>query len=149
MNSWLDLLGKSEQKTRKHWLYLTIAHSCYIPVACLIIVIMGILQQGCAVFLLGIPLLMGFLVAIPLGMFWHCAYKNPGTRLLTFSIVMGPIRLLLSLGNFTRIIYPIEIPCALFEICFYLYWYVMTIKVRKINKTIQEQPKIIRCESNP
>lgn len=71
-------------------------------------------------------------------MYYRCAYKKPGTKLLTFSLVVFPIIVALKIllvvrGNVNLAqsgLHPLQMILA-------IWFYVLTWKMRKINKKLQ------------
>lgn len=83
-------------------------------------------------------LTVGFFLAINY-LVYHCAYKNPGTKLLTFYILLARVTFVLAVYNWVREGTLLNTDTLYMRICFlldnglYLYWYLLNLKMRTIN----------------
>jgi hypothetical protein len=81
--------------------------------------------------------------------FWwiyHCAYKKHGTMLLTFQLICAAIVLvffsIMLLGsiiskNFVNPLTPVFNILHLLNVCLSTWWYILSVKLRKVNKKLQ------------
>jgi hypothetical protein len=71
---------------------------------------------------------------------WHCAYKKPGTKLLTSCLILAPIdALLLALNLFQEPWNIWNTVVNVINASIFLWWYIQCIKLKRINKKIQLQ----------
>ena len=85
---------------------------------------------------------------LSLWLIWYCAYKNPGTRLLTFWLVMSPIKRITNIGQKLSEPSGVLIIIALvIENGIFLWWYLLSLKLRKINKARQKD-KLVSTQSD-
>lgn len=135
------LINKSDSRIRKHWLLSTFSLFILIPIS--LSCFWAILS-----FIMFIPLvatiepLIYAIIGLSQGaLIWHCAYKKYGTKLLTAWLIIFPL-------NQLRIIPEIFIdPPAnwfngaiiLLEIAIFIWWYIMSIKLRAINMTVKKR----------
>ena len=74
--------------------------------------------------------------------YYLCVYKYPGTRFLTINLVIGPI---LSAGGLMTTLKNNACPSIIFyhsiRISFYIWWYILSLKIRVFNKRVKENRK--------
>jgi hypothetical protein len=74
--------------------------------------------------------------------FWYCAYKKPGTKLLTFQIILGSLvipLLVYALWHYHENI--LFTTTSIVNIGLYVWWYTFNLKLRRVNRKIQFQSK--------
>lgn len=77
---------------------------------------------------------------IGLWIFWHRAYRNHGLFLLTCLMVLGPVHMFVTLKSLFNHSYEWwAIGAMLIDIVLYVWWYVLSVKLRKINRKIRMQ----------
>jgi len=140
------VMSREEQKMRKRWLVLTL---CYflIPAALLFVPVVVVLFSNTPFSIMVLLLLaLPVLELIKLWIFWHCAYKKRGTALLTFCLVAGPLLVLLSLVGWLmghRDPWTLEmLVIAVVVTPIYIWWYVLSFKLRKINRQFQVHKRL-------
>lgn len=83
------------------------------------------------------------ILAIPLWIYYRCAYQNPGTRFLLAGLIMGPlftIRDLIKIGGeFGEDWIPWLVTLTFLAPA--IWFYVLSFKMRQINKKIQKENK--------
>lgn len=136
--------NKSENKTRKYWLVSTFFFLVFFPLVDL--AISAILSP------IPIPkevladcpakVTIGIIQAIFL---WHCAYRNHGTKLLSFYLVAGPLLVMISMVS------PLAddtttasgsgdaytITTSLIALFGFFWWFLLSLKMKNVNKAIQ------------
>lgn len=140
MNSFGCIINKSEEKTRKHWLLSTFCFLVFYPLT--LFAFFAILSHW-----LPIPKNTGigliahaFTGLFSLWIVWHCAYKKYGTRLLTFWLIIIPFKQLASIVEVLKETWDLwTIFFLALDIGVFLWWYLLSLKMRKVNKSIQER----------
>ncbi len=120
---------KQEKKIRKHWLISTFILVIGFPLIGLIF----------SVFLRDVSIARESLSLLFAGLFgfwfiYHCTYKKPGIKLLTWWLIITPIRLLLGIINDAKqegLI--ITLLALIIEIPFYIWWFKKSLELKKIN----------------
>lgn len=81
----------------------------------------------------------GITVFIWIFVYYMCAYRKPGTRLLTFTLFMVPLSLAINAMLVTSKIIPLE-KSGLYplQLILAIWMYILTWKMRKINKKLQK-----------
>ncbi len=132
MTPFFDIeVTKAEYKTRKQWLISTLIMQGFAP----LLLLLGLpfpLEQKEIVMLLG-PLLS-------LWILYHCAYRNCGIKWLTLVLILSPLGILRALNeipshNFSTICFDT------IQIALYIWWYILSLRLRKLNKKILEHKK--------
>lgn len=138
-----QILTKDEIKLRKRWWFCTIFRHVFCPLlACALFACFTMegMQFSAPLYLASLGTAAYNL--IPLVIIWCCAYRKCGTRMLTFWLIVSPIRMVADLSsvvtqNGSSIEY---IACAL-DVMVLVWWYSLSLKMRKINKKLQEAIK--------
>lgn len=138
------LISKSEEKTRKHWLLSSVCCFIFHPLA--VGALFAVLSIG-----LSIPedFFIGVLIEMLGGLFfllviWHCAYRKCGTKLLSFYLFGSSAKGLASMAkNVTEADDGCLIAFAVLDIVFFVWWCLMSWKLRKVNKSIQGRKSLI------
>ena len=148
------ILDEKEQKTRNHWLRATAIRMILLPIIGFLLSLFfsfrnSILQLDSVAL---VVTLFGFIVVMAFGVMWffimrRCSYKKPGTKFLTFLIVIGFIGLI----YFPFLIFKNLNLSAILILDFSVnvYWLYLSVKMRKINKKIQSKlnaPDKLCCE---
>lgn len=131
------VLSTYEKKTRKLWLFFTF----FTPIFYMVFLAIPLLftpldQQTVKAVWQSI-----FFVFIQSVAFWQCAYVKFGTKLITWNLVLSPLvfggiiyvikEMIIGSGyNFSTMIF-------IFGMLSYAGWLYMTVKIRKLNKEIQ------------
>lgn len=97
-------------------------------------------------------MLVTLLYAIPSYILIHCTYKKFGTAYLTFNLIFSPfhflkatfstcqeIKVLLSLNGAPSSLIIIVISTVIANISIYIFWYWISLRIRKVNKVIQRR----------
>jgi hypothetical protein len=125
----------SENKIRKVWLILCILIPAFMLAVSFIYGISELFVEFDSTVLLvvvfGVPLFTGVLY-----MFYHCAYKNPGTVFLLLNMIGISFKLLQSFGQAHLEAGPLGM---LISLCWGGAGFYYSYKLRKINKKIQER----------
>lgn len=128
-----------DNKIRKHWLIFTSLNYLTFPFLLLIKMAnesesIDITQLVLGFCIMSCLCLMGFLLI------YHCAYKKYGNILLTFLLIVSPIRMVAdifqSLQESLDILSTILI---LLDSGIFLWWYALSLKLRKLNSKIRSQ----------
>ncbi len=142
-------INKSEEKTHKYWLFSSLCMLVLFPLIVLGFMVTLSKQIDIPESVLYECLIYVILGILSLWLIWYCAYKNPGTRLLTFWLFTSPIKRITQIGqelsesSDVLIIIPLIIESGIF-----LWWYLLSLKLRKINKARQkDKPVSTKCES--
>jgi hypothetical protein len=131
--------NKIEGKNRKYWLFSSFCVFLFLPINWLFIAIAsseGIKSSdlysslGCGIFVL-----IAVQVSIQLYAIWYCAYKKHGTKLLTCLLVLLPISRFAAWSVIPR--EPLIIVVTLIDVVICAWWFVLSLRIRKINKKIQ------------
>lgn len=68
---------------------------------------------------------------------YHCAYVKPGIRFLTFVLIVGPLLKLKTTFDALKVSHDhVTVIAMAVNLGFYAWWYVLSLKLRKINKKI-------------
>jgi hypothetical protein len=140
MNSSDCVINRSEEKKRKHWLF---AISCFLVLCPLaLLAFFAILSHWVPIpddaFIE--PLAYVIVGLFSFWLFWHCAYKKYGTKLLTCWLIISPFKTLSSIMECLK--EPSElwvIALILLNLSIFLWCFSMSIKMRALNKTVQER----------
>ena len=140
MTTTLFEISQKEMKQRKDWLIATIVSFGLCPL--LAITFFPKLSENTAPFnSICYELAASALVNLILfWMTWRCAYRKPGTKLLTFWVITGLIQVsfsALELFNTSSSVWNKVV--NVINASIFLWWYVQCIKLRRINKRIQMQ----------
>lgn len=131
MNAVLQLISSQQEKIRKHWLICAISTCLVYP----------LVDFAWELFTQGMPtssaelyfhLINQTLGLIIFALYFHCAYKKHGTRLLTWTLMLG----VASLFTLTNLGGKFSLNLIL-PLCINAWWYLMSLKLRRVNKEIQ------------
>ena len=140
-----------DEKLRKRWLFATAINWVGWPLFIGSSFTLYFLFKGIPIFLLWeIQDFQELLLLVPLGLIQmgiisYYAYKKNGTKYLTFCLIVGP---LLFLNNIIKelkdgsVESPVWLVCTGVEVAMYLWWYVLSIGLLKLNDKIQAQTSI-------
>ncbi len=135
-----SIANNSENRIRKHWLFSTASLLIFYPLALFAFFSFLSTRISISEEALIEPLAYAIAGLIPLWLIWHCAYRKHGTKLLSFWMVVSPIKMLAS------IVGCLKEPCNLWVIAFilldvaiFLWWWLLSFKMKAVNKTIQER----------
>ncbi len=71
---------------------------------------------------------------------YKCAYKKPGIRFLTFCLIVGPLlKLQGAVGTLKQAHDNTTLLALIINLAFYAWWFILSLKLRKMNKAIQHQ----------
>lgn len=130
------IASQSEIKTRKHWLFATLSYLIVGRfVALPFIMLLSMKEIDPTAVLIG-TIMAVILSIIPMLVIWHCTYRKFGTKLLT-------VWLVLCLTDLFKIFLCAAPgwPKAVFilDVLVFIWWYVLSLKVRAINKRIRKR----------
>lgn len=159
MNTTSPAMTPQEVKVRYFWLISTISLTCFpLLLFSLIVYVLTIVYgEDSSTALLG-TVAISTICAILTYILIHCAYRKFGTAYLTFCLVLGPIYFLkATLGTWTSLsdliaeglpapFVLVLTSCFLMNIFLYLFWFVMSCKLRKVNREILRR-KIHSCNT--
>jgi hypothetical protein len=129
-------LDNENQKIRKQWLKYSLFYFLAYPLLILAYFknfVWNDLQSGLSTLSLG--LISGLIF---FGIPYYFAYKKSGTRWLTLCLFIGPFRVaneVLAYLKFSRDSW--EISMLILDIIIYAGWYILTWKLRKVNRQMQ------------
>jgi hypothetical protein len=138
MNTQNSIITRFQSRTRKLWLFSTFTLLVLNPLAYL--VFFAILSAEAS---LSKETLIAFLACtvkcgIPMLIIWHCAYRRYGTKLLTLWLFMTPFNIFaLILAAFLAYSNVWVMACILIELFVCVWWFIISLKMRTINKTIR------------
>ena len=136
MSVTLDTIEMTEKdkKTRRHWLIATLVYFLGFPALLFLIFVILAGDRLATIALFAFILILS---SIPFWIIYHCAYRKPGTKWLMFYLITVPIQFVSSLPSLR------DDPRAWLGIVICLpiciWWYVLSLKLRKINKL--QQPR--------
>lgn len=139
-------LETKDQRIRKNWLIITILTgigSIFINLG-LILAFPSISKEGEIELLIKLIFLIRSVVGSSLWIliFWYCAYKRQGSRLLTFSAILSPFLVIRSIYTLQDDFLDLSSVIALMsEMGLYAWWYVFSLKLRRVNKKLRSQAK--------
>ena len=127
-----------EKSLRKQWLVLSLIAILAWP-----IITLGFLaylnskepvpKEFVGIYLAVILVTVGVFYAL-----YRCAYKKPGIRFLTFCLILG---LLLKIQGAVSTLKQAQdsttVVALIVNLAFYAWWFVLSLKLRKMNKAIQ------------
>lgn len=128
------ILKPSEIQIRKRWWIITIFSFCLPHVTKLI---QDSVEGKPNAVIIGNLLGAFIATSIFLASYYHCTYKKYGTKLLTYSLFAGPLFTILSFFFYPRDL--LTIISGVLSLGVYIYWYALSLKVRRINKKAQFQ----------
>lgn len=123
-----------ERKLRKWWLWLTLLPSGFF--LAFIALALIFISFPADVFWIGVSQVV--LGTFFLWLLYYCAYKNPGTGLLTFAIVMSCLGIVLNLIDIFAS-HGGKLWGELFSVIYGVVWCYLSLKMRKLNKKLQQQ----------
>ena len=139
---------------RKRWLIATVI-SYLFPFMTMSIAQVAVMSNaGISTAGMGLALLMAFAVmGLAIWVFYHCASRRYGTKYLTFTLVTGPIIILvfalLALTNSSPRIAGVAATSltssvfvfitSLISIGIYVWWYILSLKLRARNKKVRRE----------
>lgn len=136
-------LSEKDFKTRRLWLIVNFLCSIIFPV---IIAVGSLLlsHEGSfwsTLLTLAVTLVFCFFaLVVPFYILYHCAYARPGTRLLTWVLVLSPLGMLYNLGVTFKAGWNIG-ESAWFNLALgmlvFSWTYVLNLRLRRINKLLQ------------
>lgn len=141
------VISKSQNKTRKHWLLSTFSLLILYPLV--LFAFFAVLSESVAIpkDALIESLIHAFAGIIPMWIIWHCAYRKYGTKFLTFWLVTSPIKALASIVEFLKESYDSwTIAYILLDLAFFSWWFIISLKMRTVNKTIQKRLSLKNVE---
>ncbi len=134
-------ISSKESKIRKWWLYTTVFYLTGCSLICSAILFVLSYFTFISEEVILECLAYSFAGLIPLACIYYCAYKKPGTCLLTFWLIACPFRFLADIiKDFKE--WGVDgwtVGEAVFRIMVFLSWYVLSIKLRQINKNIKDK----------
>lgn len=143
-----NVITTSENRIRKHWLISTASISVIFPLA--LFVFLCFLSAHITIShdelkdLLREPLVDAFKGSFSMWLIWFCAYRKPGIKLLTVWLIMTPIWMLASTMKCLMESSDLwTVIAILVEFLIFLWWYVLSFKLRAVNKVIKKRPPLI------
>jgi hypothetical protein len=145
MNASTCVISKSLNKTRKHWLFSTFSFLILYPLALALFSFFTDLSERIAISEDALIELLAYAFGgvIPMWMIWHCAYRKHGTRLLTFWLFVSPLQML---GAIVESCNSRTLIFLLLNLAIFLWRLFMSIKMKAINKMIQERISLKNAE---
>lgn len=143
-------LDKQDRKTRKQWIVLLFLQYLFFPLSLVIglFVICRVLPVQIPRIIVEIAVQNGFYGILSFWVLWFCAYRRPGIIALTLSLIFTPIQTVLLIYSRFPLLKDFDLLsfCILFfNILFTTLIYILTLRVRKINKSIRNS----RSPSDP
>jgi hypothetical protein len=82
-------------------------------------------------------LLVALITVFVFYILYRCCYVKPGIRFLTFCLIVGPILKLKATIDALRVGHDyVTLIALIVNLGFYAWWYVLSLKMRKMNKRI-------------
>jgi hypothetical protein len=137
----------SENKIRKHWLLSAGSLFLFYPIVRFVLFLL-LLPQGA----LSKGVLMDSLAHVFSGTFvmlviWHCAYRKYGTKLLSFWLFVSPLTMGASIMKALRESGDTwTVSFISFEVAVFLWWFLLSLKMRSVNKAVQERLSLKNTE---
>jgi hypothetical protein len=140
-------LTLKEKKVRKDWLLISV-YSVFLAFVFSLFSALFPQNEEAAKYGFYVLLAEGIFSLIFLWIGWHCVYKKHGTKWLTCCLILGPLSIARSIpmminhwaeASFNMVV----IGIFLFLTAIYVWWYILSIQLRRINKKIQAQKKSI------
>lgn len=132
----LDRLSSEEKKFRKRWFKTSILLMLFLPLLYLAASINTTREFFFMICFFAATEFSRFLV------FYHCSYKKHGNKFLTFTLFMVPIGTLKSLPTWIELSQNFYVkPFLITHLVILVYWYVLSLKLRKINKKWRQESK--------
>ena len=127
-----------EKSLRKQWLIISLIAILAWPIITLAfmsyISMKEHVPQGVYLVYLAVALITILLFFI----LYRCAYVKPGIRFLTFCLIIGPLLKLKATIDALKVGHDHVTLIALFaNLAFYVWWYILSLKLRKMNKRIK------------
>ena len=134
MASQLYQIDEKEQKTRKRWLKAAFSYFVFYPMALVTLLggFSGEIRTAPSSFGTSI-LVVSLFSLIPFWILWHCAYVKNGTAWLTWCLIISPLQICMSFKDGEN---AIQVLILLLNVFLFAWWYICSIKLRRINKKI-------------
>jgi hypothetical protein len=138
MNIPSSITNYSENRIRKHWLLSTACFLIFYPLALFAFVYFLSTRISIPEDALIEPLAHTLVGLFSMWLIWHCAYKKHGTKLLSLWMVVSPLKMLASVVECLKEACNIwMITLFLIEISIFLWWWLLSFKMKAVNKAIQ------------
>jgi hypothetical protein len=125
---------QDEIKVRSQWLTATFWFFIWFP---LIQSVINFFNPKGHFYLFSLPVQLLWFWAI-----WRCAHEKPGTKLLTFLLVLAPLQLIALVGLLSRRSADLwAYGESLADLALYTWWFILSLKLRRINKRLQLKKK--------
>ena len=137
-----SVTNNSENRIRKHWLLSTASFLIFYPLALFAFLSFMSTRISIPEDALIEPLAHALAGSFALWLIWHCAYKKYGTKLLSLWLVVSPIKMLASIVECLKECGEINvwvIALVSLEISIFLWWWLLSFKMKAVNKAIQER----------
>src|SRR5579885_2125312 len=141
MKEYHPQFDEKEKRTRTHWLIVTLFSSFFYPLFTSLFHTNVPVKES--IFYMHEYFQFSFIATatlLPLWLLYHCAYKKQGTRLLTFWLIMSFLgTFLVAILVFRKPLGILEMIQNIMEAITSIYWCILSLKLRKINKKYQKQ----------
>ncbi|MBI3259668.1 MAG: hypothetical protein HYZ54_09370 [Ignavibacteriae bacterium] len=143
-------IDQQAENTRKRWLLATLCSFVLSPM--FLFIALGSYEKDLVAGNTFLNLLTHAAIGLSIGLLpswlaWHCAYRRHGTALLMFWLIVGPFRFFVVFaaaigGLVAKPHKPLVSAALIFEAIAYVWWYILSFKLRKINKKFWRPKKM-------
>jgi hypothetical protein len=136
-------LTKQDKTMRKHWLIATIlcygvqGVLCVVALSLLLYIFLapGATQSGCqaasAVYVAGCALGL-----LPFYLLYRCAYRKPGTGMLSFFLILETVILLVGFIQLIQGYNDIRVGSFIFSAALIIWWSILSLRLKTLNERI-------------
>ncbi len=138
----MNNMHPKDAKTRKRWFIVTFLYGLFIPLG--IVAFFAVISRTTTIqipfIIIKEAVITAFYSFISFFILWLCAYRKPGTIALTMSLIFTPLTVLYNLYTLVSLPSPLATSMKthfIIHTALITVWYVLSIKLRKINRNIQ------------
>ncbi len=126
-----------EKSLRKQWLVISIIAILAWPLITLGFMSFILRKQHVPGAVYWVSLVVALLTVLVFYVLYRCAYVKPGIRFLTFVLIVGPLLKLKATFDALKMGHDhVTLIALAVNLGFYAWWYILSLKLRKMNKKI-------------
>lgn len=126
-----------EKSLRKQWLIVSLLAIIGLPLVTLGMMVYMAVRVPVSAEIFYVYFAVIALTILTFYILYRCAYKKPGIRFLIFCLIIGPLLKIQGAVNAFRVEHDgLTVFAVIFNLAFFVWWYVLSLKMVKINKRI-------------
>jgi hypothetical protein len=130
-------LNSHEKSLKKQWLVISIIAILAWPLITLGFMSFISRKEHIPAEVYWIYFAVAFLTVLIFYVLYRCAYVKPGVRFLTFVLIVGPLLKLKATYDALKVGHDhVTLIALVVNLGFYAWWYILSLKLRKMNKKI-------------